>query len=62
MKENVKILKLKFLKNMVEELKECSHKRVCRCDTKKQIVFLDEPYVHEHHVSHFGLGMDNYPM
>lgn len=61
-REEVILLKTQFLQIMNDELTDCTHVRSCKCSPKKKLVFLDESYLHEHHVSQFGLGLDDYPL
>lgn len=54
-----------FLKEVNEELKlplkSCRH-RICDCERKRMLVYIDESYIHQHHVAAYGLTVDDYPL
>lgn len=47
---------------MMEEFKECRHIKNCKCLPERPMVFVDESYVHEHHVANYGLTIENSPL
>ncbi|KAL4500782.1 hypothetical protein ABPG72_020016 [Tetrahymena utriculariae] len=61
-RQEIKVLKVEFLHKMVQEIIVCTHVRKCKCPQQKQMVFLDESYIHEHHVSQYGLGIKDFPL
>lgn len=61
-REAVFIQKQEFLRHMVEEMGGCTHVRKCKCIKPKKLVFIDESYVHQHHVSNFGLTLQDVPL
>jgi hypothetical protein len=61
-KESVLLLREEFLQKIINEFVDCQHIRKCKCPEERKIVFLDESYIHEHHVSNFGLTIDNIPL
>ena len=58
--------RLTFLKEIEAELKVpekvCRHYHGCSCIKRRKLVFLDESYIHQHHVSNFGLTFENAPL
>lgn len=51
-----------FLETICDEIQGCKHKRKCECPEPRPLVFVDESYVHEHHVANFGLTVEDYPL
>jgi len=55
-----------FLKEALKELtipeKSCRHRHGCECLRRRKLVFVDESYIHQHHVANFGLTFDNTPL
>lgn len=64
-REAVLIQRYEFLHDMVEELnvplKTCNHKR-CGCERRRELVYLDESYLNEHHVSEYSLMLKDVPL
>ena len=61
-REAVLIQREEFLQKVKDELGDCKHVRACKCPAQRKLVFIDESYIHEHHVSGFGLTIDNMPL
>lgn len=61
-RESVLLQKRDFLENILDEFQSCHHVRKCQCPRPRKLVFVDESYVHEHHVSNYGLTIGNFPL
>jgi len=58
--------RLIFLREVNREmnipLKSCRHRNLCSCDRRRKIIFIDESYLHQHHVSNYGLTVEDFPL